>query len=47
VGSPLSLPEHRKAWAERTVPQRLRPSGKNGHASSTGSGRVRVTSSRT
>ena len=46
VGSPLSLPESRKAWAERAVPRRQSPRGRNGHASSTGSVRARLTSSR-
>jgi hypothetical protein len=46
VGSPLSLPESCKSWAERTMPRRLSPRGRNSHASSTGSVRPRLTSSR-
>ena len=46
VGPPLSLPESRKARAERTVPRRLNLRGRSGQASSTGSVRARLTSSR-
>src|SRR5437868_7675209 len=46
VYSPLSLPESGKARAKRTVPRRLSRRGRNGHASSTGSARARLTSSR-
>ena len=46
VGPPLSLPESRKARAERTVSRRLNLRGRSGQASSTGSVRARLTSSR-
>jgi hypothetical protein len=46
MGSPLSLPERRQAWTERTMPRRQSLRSRNGHASSTGSVRARLTSSR-
>jgi hypothetical protein len=46
VGPPLSLPESSKARAEGTVPWRLNLRRRSGQASSTGSVRVRLTSSR-